>query len=568
MNLGITQFSQPDIQNQMHYSYAPDSSHAKQNEANRFISIQEISAKSNLSEEFWYQQAKSKQVIAVFDPSEKVWMFSPRAYECFLQRQEQQFFASNYESSTSCIEKAVKPLSKNVPRTDAITHTDIKTSETHQVKNNISFNKVKQKKEKTNKYFKLNKSERSVVASTGKILLKQAMSQDVTPDYITMLDLKLVSRKESGTYQLDLRGNREPIPLIKKILNCKSSRYSLGTKIKEEASCIANQAIHDACIINKTTLLPLNIENKTLYSALAMSYTVNASKGADTVDEMQQKLGFWNYIAGDVPLDCINRYFILSILDQMRECGIKGSTRHSYGVELRKALEEAKENGLITSIPKIPSFTSGRRGLIELPWDVWIAFINSYALNRLENMFLKLLWHIGQRHTNVLELNIRQINIENRLCHIPATKHKSGEMIDIPLSEAAVDLIEEILSYKSEKGISSELLFEDITGRLPKIDKDRWDIAIEENNLDPSLTIHHVRHYFATDLRRHGASKETVANAGGWRSTESLNRYDHTGVTQNEKDAVNNRTGLHENKSTVAGKSITINNGGGVVNIN
>ncbi len=299
-----------------------------------------------------------------------------------------------------------------------------------------------------------------------------------------------------------------------------------------------------------------------------MSYTANASKGADTVDEMQQKLGFWNYVAGDVPIDSINRYFIISILDQMRECGIQGSTRHSYAVELRKALTEAKENNLITSIPKIPSFTSGRRHLIDLPWDIWIRQVKSYALTKLEEMFLKLLWHIGQRHTNVIELDIKQINISNRLCHIPSTEHKSGEMIDIPLSEAAVDLIEETLNYKNEIGATSGLLFADATGKLLKLDKDRWDLAKEENNLDPSLTIHHVRHYFATDLRRNGASKETVAKAGGWHCTESLDRYDHTGVTKNELDAVNIRTGINKSKDTTTDKNITINNGGGIVNIN
>ncbi len=518
-------FQLHDIQSQMHKLTAPVSSHVQKKDANKFISAEELGAISNLSEEFWIQQAETKQIMAVFDPARNTWMFAPRAYECFLQKQEQHFLALSSQPSLPNIKKSqiddgsMLITSKCQDTKDNLTD-KIKAKKVPKVTKDTVFSEVKNTKEKASRYFKLNKSERSNVAETGKILLKQAISQDSTPDYVTMLDLKLVPRKESGTYQLDLRGNREPMPYIKKILNCKSSRYSLGTKAKEEAKHKANQAMHDACIINKTSLLPLSVEHKNLHSALAMSYTANASKSAGTVDEMQQKLGFWNYVAGDISLKSINRYFVISILDEMRECGIKGSTRHSYAVELRKALAEAKENDLISSIPTIPSFTSGRRNLIELPWKMWAEFVSSYAVSKLEELFLKLLWHIGQRHTNVVELNIKQINLDSRLCHIPSTEHKSGEMIDIPLSESAVDLIEEIINYKKEVGVSSSALFADTNGKLIKIDKDRWDMAIKDNNLDPSLTIHHVRHYFATDLRRNGASKETVAKAGGWHCTE------------------------------------------------
>lgn len=574
MNLASTQFSQSKSPYPMQMTFASGKdSHVQENKSKKFIDAEKLSDETGLSKEFWIQQAKDKKVMAVFDPAKEMWMFSPRAYECFLRIQEQNFFTSNSQQPTVDIKESplnddrsyIEPSVQGIKDNPII---EVNTEKEQSPSKQTIFTEVKSCKIKTNKFFSLNKAERSTLAGTGTILLKQAMSQDIIPDYVNLLDLSVKSRPDSGTYYLDLRSKREPIPHIRNILNCKSSRYSLGTEVQTKATHKANQAIHDACIIKKTSLLPLNIEDRSLYSALAMSYTSNASNDPRTVKEKQQKLGFWYYVAADVNLDSINSYFINSILDEMRICGIKGSTRHSYAVELRQTFKVAMDNELITSIPKIPSFTSGRRNLIELPWKKWKEFVSTYRASKLEELFLHLLWHIGQRHSNVLKLDVSQINFENRLCHIPSTEHKSGEMIDIPLSESAVDLIDEIIKYKKEMKISSNLLFEDTNGKLPKIDKDRWALAAKKNNLDPSLTIHHVRHYFATDLRRNGASKETVAKAGGWHSTQSVERYDHTGVTKIELEAVNNRTSDNKNSSATASKDITINNSGGIVNIN
>ena len=403
-------------------------------------------------------------------------------------------------------------------------------------------NKITSAIKKIDKFCSNSKYHRSELCKSQVSMLCSHNDEDI-PNYVVFFSLKLKPRKGAANLFLDIRGKQAHLLDLKKLLKCPSGRLSLGTSESSEAIKVANKKIYKARVSNGLPPYPYPYpeDTVTLNDVLMLSAKKNNLNARGTLEEMKSKVGFWSYICGDVNIKLINHQFIVSILDAMHSKGMKGSTRNSYGVELRKSLNIACGNTLIPSVPIIPSIQSNRRYLIELPWnEAWLPLVRSYSSDWQEEYFLMLLWHTGQRQSNVKLLKFSQLQLNKRLAHIPSSEHKTNKMIDIPLSEEAVDIILKIKQLHKDNSIQSDNLFPDYQG----IDKKRWDRAIKEQSLDPNLVLHHVRHYFITDILRNGAKTDEAATAGGYTSTEGMKRYKHIGVTPESIKAVNNRTGV------------------------
>ena len=547
------------------------------NRKTKYLTADELSQQTGIPVDELLLMASHKEVPCRFVRTHNYYLFHPDAAMIICGDD-----LDKYRDTTSTVKQRIKTSdvsesNRSDKNISALETEDIEkdSSPTQQEskKTPIDFDKFKaineiskQVNKNINNYCIVDKRERSQLCSAGLTVLKNIKDSNVIPDYVTQHSLNVIKQPKRKYYQLDLRG-KEPYQIkLRKNLKVKSM-VSLVSDNYKEACLIANKKIHDKQLSNGESS-DLFIDNElVLNHALILGMKKNSNEDKKTIKGMQQKLGFWSYVSGTVKLELINHHFIIAILDQMREGGFMASTRNAYAVELRKSLQQSYDNELIDKMPSIPSFQSNRRGLIELPWkDVWLPFIESYAINKEEELFLKLIWHFAHRHTNVNNLTIGQIDYTNRIVHFARSEHKSNEMMDVPLSEDAIDIIEELKSYNQSTGYTGDKLFPNING----INKKRWDKTIKKLSLDSNLVLHHVRHYFITDMLRNGASREDVAKAAGYKSVEGMKRYDHTGVTKSAQEAVNKRTGINKQQTESShDKIITINNNlGGNININ
>lgn len=393
-------------------------------------------------------------------------------------------------------------------------------------------------KERIDEFSMLNTQEKGKLTQKYLKDLKSGLPKGSIPDYVELY--KLGVKKRGNKYYLSFRNKSDEHKAIASIFDSEGTRLSLETECLEEAKEKANQKIHEASLKSPKPLK--ETKGRYLGNALAQAHTQTSSSTASTADAKIKKLGVWHYIAGDLPLEYFDVSFVNMVIQEMHENEWSDSTKHQYGVELRAASKIAYELKWISHQPTIPSFKSGEREFIDLPYSTWQRFVNHYAKTMQEKMFLMLLWHMGIRYTSLLEADVSQFDLNKKIMHLPALKNKARVMVEVPLSDEAIQCITSLLKYRKENSISSSKLFADKKGKLPRLNYLRWRAAIKAANLPESFVPHHVRHYFATDLRRNGATLETIAKAGGWTSTESVKRYCHIGVTVTELQAVNSRT--------------------------
>ena len=390
---------------------------------------------------------------------------------------------------------------------------------------------------------------------------KDTFESGKIPDYVTLTKSAITKRNDSKYLCLSFRSNKK----LKMLLNQKSGVMSLKTSDPIEAKARANELLHQASIDKGVSLI--DFQGKTLNDAFSLLYKKKKSedkkskkakskkakskkaKSKESSSNENEELGpqcrrlvALSHLMGDIPLSQVDETFIYFTFMSMEECDWASATMNTYASDIRQSLDLAKSLGLIKAVPSIPSFQSNRRDLIELPWDTWSKFIDAYAINPLDKLFLELLWCTGLRLTLVLMMEETQIDLDKKIFHIPESKNKAKVMCDVPLSDQAIACIKKIYEYKAKNNITDKRLFADSNGKMLKLSRARIRKACKQSGLPESFVLHQTRHYFATDMRRKGATIETIAAAGGWKSREGVLRYIHTGVNEAEFQAVNSRT--------------------------
>ncbi|CCQ11417.1 hypothetical protein PALB_23140 [Pseudoalteromonas luteoviolacea B = ATCC 29581] len=394
--------------------------------------------------------------------------------------------------------------------------------------------------ERIEEFSKLTKSDKVKKTDSLETRLKSYSDSGDMFDYVNILKLDIISRTDSNNLQLSFRSSSETDIKLRVILERKRGTLSLNTAEREKAIVTANQLIHKACLDKNITLVEHS--GDLLSDVFHHMYINRCHSNNKTASESRRKLAVLSYLVGDIPLSQVDTRMINSTFALMFQNGWAHSTMNSYATELRKTLELAKDLSLIKEVPKVPSYKSNERNLIELPWEVWSQFIEHYSKNELEKRFLELLWHTGLRYTTLLLLEKNQILLKDKRIHLSASQNKAGKMMDVPLSEGAIECISKLFEYRAKHKIVDSRIFANTEGKLPNISPSRWSQAIKLCGLPEDFVRHHLRHYFATDLCRKGETLDTIARAGGWKSNESAKRYIHVTNLDAAIKAVNNRT--------------------------
>lgn len=128
----------------------------------------------------------------------------------------------------------------------------------------------------------------------------------------------------------------------------------------------------------------------------------------------------------------------------------------------------------------------------------------------------------GARQSEILNLEWQCIDFDNKMAHLKETKNGK------PRSIALVDpIIEELRRLYSLRNPLKARVFASKTVAGGKIDpKKSWKNALKQAGIE-NFRFHDIRHTFATNAAKEGASNMELQTAMGHRTTEMLTRYTH-----------------------------------------
>jgi integrase len=127
----------------------------------------------------------------------------------------------------------------------------------------------------------------------------------------------------------------------------------------------------------------------------------------------------------------------------------------------------------------------------------------------------------GARQGEILNLEWRHIDFDNRLAYLKETKN--GRPRSVALADSVIEELKELLEKRDPK---KSLVFASKTA-FGRIDiKKAWKEALKRADID-DCRAHDMRHTFCTLAAQQGASNLELATAMGHRTLNMLQRYTH-----------------------------------------
>ncbi|MBL8828900.1 MAG: tyrosine-type recombinase/integrase [Planctomycetaceae bacterium] len=147
--------------------------------------------------------------------------------------------------------------------------------------------------------------------------------------------------------------------------------------------------------------------------------------------------------------------------------------------------------------------------------------------------FVLLLLLTGQRKSTVLRMRWQEVDLLNRVWHIPAESQKNGRPLSVPLDDSVV----EILSRRSQDRRGNEWVLPSPADPKKPLRQPRWlwDRIRERSGLK-DIRPHDLRRTFASYLAMSGAGLAIVGAALGHRSVASTMVYNRL-TTNSVRDA-------------------------------
>jgi integrase len=200
---------------------------------------------------------------------------------------------------------------------------------------------------------------------------------------------------------------------------------------------------------------------------------------------------------GDMDIRQVTRLDVNRVLDAVadRGGGLSGNVIHSM---LRSLFAYAVDRGNIDVSPmaamKKP-LKEGSRDRVLSDSEISRLWIACEGLGYPGGPFVQVLLLTGQRRTEVGGMRWDELNLEERVWHLPGERAKNGKPHSIPLSDAVIEIINsvpKIGSYVFSSG-----------GGYPFIGYHRAKVAIDViDPLDGNWVLHDLRRTVATNMAK------------------------------------------------------------------
>ena len=297
--------------------------------------------------------------------------------------------------------------------------------------------------------------------------------------------------------------------------NGRRIRESTGTKDYREAQQILQQKLA-ARNQGDTPSVLRKVKVQELHDGLMRSYRNNQRKSLVKVDrQWKQHLApfFADQLAGQVTTDTINRY-----VDSRLQAGAAHASVNRELAALKTMFRLASRDGTIARVPLFPTLlqeNNARKGFSE---DADFVKLSKHAHELWLKLFLEISYTLGWRKGELLGLQVRHVDLANRLIRLETSKN--GEGRECALTERLVHLLEQATANKTPDGY----VFTREDGSRVKDFTKPWQRLRKRAGL-PGLLIHDFRRSAARNLRRAGVAESVVMSVGGWKTAAVFRRY-------------------------------------------
>jgi len=230
--------------------------------------------------------------------------------------------------------------------------------------------------------------------------------------------------------------------------------------------------------------------------------------------ERALKRDFYPFI-GAMPIDKVTRGDLVSIATYVQQRGAL-ETAHRYlnlaNQIWRYALQFDKvEHNIVGDIDKtiaLKKFTNKEYKTITEPKRIGelLRAIDDYKGSFTTRHLLRFLPYVFVRSANIREAVWSEFDLKKKLWTIPASKMKSGREHQIPLSDQAIAILEEVGQYTHD----AKYVFHSPLSRTRPLTDVAVSSALKRLDFGDEIVPHGFRAMFSTIANEHGKEKDVI----------------------------------------------------------
>ncbi len=260
------------------------------------------------------------------------------------------------------------------------------------------------------------------------------------------------------------------------------------------------------------------------------AYHATAARDQKGKHRLKWTISYWKTKYGDIPVTDITRRSLSQHIETRRIAGKSNSTINREISILSASINYAirrwawnisnPASGLYLKIPE------GRlRWLTQAEAKNLLQHAKQSKAPHLVD-FIQLALNTGMRRTEILKLEIRNIDQQNKKIHLDGTQTKNGKRRVIPLNDHALKAIQSRIASNTQNGKTGTRLFLQSNGRPVVQINTAFTNAVREAGIE-DFRIHDLRHTFASWLVQSGVTLPEVRDLLGHATVKQTERYAH-----------------------------------------
>lgn len=249
--------------------------------------------------------------------------------------------------------------------------------------------------------------------------------------------------------------------------------------------------------------------------------------------------------------DCLIENVTRENVDKALSFCKTASTYNRYRALIQAVLNVAKEEGWITSLPKLVRKEVKPKPRKWIRRDQWPKLYAALPDHQKPPVEFSL--HTGLRRANVLGLTWDRVDIERRVAWIEASETKAGKLIVVPLNDRATEILRKLHPEEGEP-IGHVFTYRGKpVGNLKKGFKAACIRAglgtYDEHGHYSGLTWHGLRHTWATWHVQNNTPLGVLQKLGAWADLRMVMNYAHHSVEYLTQFVNNNTTNVIEEET-------------------